>query len=683
MQSVLDTTDLDEMMSLAALADRDFAAERAQVIVLDAPKASLGGALDARAAEAAERAAAEAQALHGGQLSVPRRPAWDASMDAARLDAQERSSFLEWRRGLAALEQSLSRSAGGVALTPFEKNLEVWRQLWRVLERSDAVVQVVDARDPSAYFSADLAAYARELHPTKRTLVLLNKADLLPLPLRAAWRDRFRKLNVDVAFWSAKRAAEQIKEDKKKEREREEDQRLAAVQGEDEDWEQGDDDRAPQDRRTWAANDPEQEERRRAEEAEREREENEEGEGENERSRTDGGSGAKGSESESESESDSDSESESTPGSKSASTNPGAPGKETRRSSSSPPPSSSRRAVSLNTTRILGVDELLAVLERLASSAVRAAAAAGVARASRGERLVVGLTGYPNVGKSSTINAVFGSKKTAVAATPGKTKHFQTLVVSRALELCDCPGLVLPRVAASKAEMVAAGVVPIDRLTDVRVPIQVVAARVGAEQLRRVYGLRFPPGAVRPDGRVDAAAALRALAASRGWAAAGGLPDETRAGRKILKDYVDGKLLWCRAPPDADEQARKAAQTVAERGLADGDREDDEGHENRTEEHAAQGRTAAANHGNAPAPARDDEGDDLDAALFAELEGDVSLLPAAARPGRGSIPKARRPAYKFHKKTKGAKLVPNGAEDTGEDGTGIKRGKRGGFVGTV
>ena len=27
-------------------------------------------------------------------------------------------------------------------LTPFEKNLEVWRQLWRVMERSDIVVQV-------------------------------------------------------------------------------------------------------------------------------------------------------------------------------------------------------------------------------------------------------------------------------------------------------------------------------------------------------------------------------------------------------------------------------------------------------------------------------------------------------------------------------------------------------------
>lgn len=76
---------------------------------------------------------------------------------------------------------------------------------------------------------------------------------------------------------------------------------------------------------------------------------------------------------------------------------------------------------------------------------------------SEGERLFVGLTGYPNVGKSSTINALFGSKKTAVAATPGKTKHFQTLNITERLTLCDCPGLVLPKYAASKAEMVAAG----------------------------------------------------------------------------------------------------------------------------------------------------------------------------------------------------------------------------------
>jgi large subunit GTPase 1 len=44
----------------------------------------------------------------------------------------------------------------GIVFTPFEKNLEVWRQLWRVVERSDILLQIVDARNPLLYFFSDL-----------------------------------------------------------------------------------------------------------------------------------------------------------------------------------------------------------------------------------------------------------------------------------------------------------------------------------------------------------------------------------------------------------------------------------------------------------------------------------------------------------------------------------------------
>lgn len=44
---------------------------------------------------------------------------------------------------------------------------------------------------------------------------------------------------------------------------------------------------------------------------------------------------------------------------------------------------------------------------------------------TKSTRAVIGLVGYPNVGKSSTINLLVGEKKVAVAPTPGKTKHFQ------------------------------------------------------------------------------------------------------------------------------------------------------------------------------------------------------------------------------------------------------------------
>lgn len=69
-------------------------------------------------------------------------------------------------------------------------------------------------------------------------------------------------------------------------------------------------------------------------------------------------------------------------------------------------------------------------------------------------RYMVGMIGYPNVGKSSVINVLCGAKKVGVAARPGKTKHFQTILLGKDICLCDCPGLVFPSFASSKAEMV-------------------------------------------------------------------------------------------------------------------------------------------------------------------------------------------------------------------------------------
>lgn len=55
------------------------------------------------------------------------------------------------------------------------------------------------------------------------------------------------------------------------------------------------------------------------------------------------------------------------------------------------------------------------------------------------------------------------------------------------------PGLVMPVFANSKSEMVAAGVIPIDRLTDIRAPVEVVAKRLGRWQLENCYGFKLPP----------------------------------------------------------------------------------------------------------------------------------------------------------------------------------------------
>jgi len=67
-------------------------------------------------------------------------------MSKSQLEALENESFLRWRSEVGKVEEENNFNT-----TPFEKNLDVWRQLWRVVERSDVICQIVDARNPLFY----------------------------------------------------------------------------------------------------------------------------------------------------------------------------------------------------------------------------------------------------------------------------------------------------------------------------------------------------------------------------------------------------------------------------------------------------------------------------------------------------------------------------------------------------
>ena len=165
----------------------------------------------------------------------------------------------------------------------------------------------------------------------------------------------------------------------------------------------------------------------------------------------------------------------------------------------------------------------------------------------------IGLVGYPNVGKSSTINALIGAKKVSVSSTPGKTKHFQTIHLSPDVILCDCPGLVFPNFATTKAELVCNGILPIDQLREFTGPAGLVAQRIPQSFFEALYGVKVHIRPVEEGGTgvPTAEEILVAYAVARGFTKTGqGQPDESRAARHILKDYVSGKLLFCHPPPN-------------------------------------------------------------------------------------------------------------------------------------
>ena len=192
-----------------------------------------------------------------------------------------------------------------------------------------------------------------------------------------------------------------------------------------------------------------------------------------------------------------------------------------------------------------------------------------------------------------------------VSATPGRTKHFQTLhVSSEQLVLCDCPGLVFPSLVSTKAEMVVCGILPIDQMRDHIPPVSLVTncfhgnsflitdcfhsnsflvnscfkiisatfsvgcyfliqvcQRIPRSVLKRVYGIRLPqPSEGEDPTRYPTALELLsaygcecmlALSLSsyhcllssdlRGYMTSHGLPDCPRSARYILKDYVKAR----------------------------------------------------------------------------------------------------------------------------------------------
>lgn len=132
---------------------------------------------------------------------------------------------------------------------------------------------------------------------------------------------------------------------------------------------------------------------------------------------------------------------------------------------------------------------------------------------------------------------------------PGKTKHFQTLKLTDNVTLCDCPGLVFPKVHASKAEMILSGLYPIDTLKEFYQPFQLIAFRVPKEKIDEVYAIHW-----KDNEPYDGESILNKYATLRGYFGGSGLPNQAQAAKYILKDYVNGVLVYNHRPPMGDKK---------------------------------------------------------------------------------------------------------------------------------
>lgn len=456
LSSVTEESSFQAFLRTAELAGTEFQAEKLNITFVN-PKQRVG-----LLSKTQEQRMHQKHDEHRDQLKIPRRPKWTKETSAEELVRAENEAFLDWRRDLALLQEDEE-----ILMTPYEKNLEFWRQLWRVVERSDVVVQIVDARNPLLFRSADLERYVKEVEPSKMNMILVNKSDLLTEEQRRHWAEYFDSEGIRTAFYSATLVEEELK--------REAEECLDSF--------------------------PEVQQLRRAvEEIKQSLDSVEDALNVIEQKYK----------TIPETQND---ELPRLPGDK-------------------------------NSPRLLSRLELIEFLRNIYTGPWHTE-----------QHVTVGMVGYPNVGKSSTINSLMTVKKVSVSATPGKTKRFQTLFLDKDILLCDCPGLVMPSFVLTKADMLLNGILPIDQMRDHVPAVNLLCERIPRHVLEDKYGIVIakPLEGEDMERPPHSEELLLAYGYNRGFMTSNGQPDQARSARYVLKDYVNGRLLYAMSPPSVPQ----------------------------------------------------------------------------------------------------------------------------------
>ncbi|TNY19065.1 hypothetical protein DMC30DRAFT_424476 [Rhodotorula diobovata] len=479
------------------------------------------------------------------ELTCPKRPKWSYNQTKREVEKNEEGIFRTW---LASMDDILARAAapplhedGTIAGLPgsptfFERNLNVWRQLWRTTEVSDILLVLIDVRFPLLHYPPSLRSYLRTLKPHPKPVILvLTKTDLVPASVAEAWRAYFEEME-------GEQGARVVLMESYREEQRREDT-------------QGTQPRfvpsAPPPLRTSllsalrsahaalltppevVASSPERMKRWRArcrrevdwEGVVREggetgvragRARGDAGEG-TQRRRRGKGKGGKGGEVQQEEE-----------------------------------------------------EQEEAGEEGEGHSAGAAEEGAGGFDDDEYPFLTVGLIGQPNVGKSSLLNALLGRKVVRASRTPGKTKTLQTIYWNATLRLCDCPGLVCPSSAGFERQVLG-GVLPIQNVEAVlhlvgqRLPLEKVLRLRHEDEVREEgrdededeFSLDSPEERRRERerrreemSRWTTDELLAAYAVQQGFVTAKvGRPDIYRAGAHILRLLHASAIPWAFHPP--------------------------------------------------------------------------------------------------------------------------------------
>lgn len=191
-------------------------------------------------------------------------------------------------------------------------------------------------------------------------------------------------------------------------------------------------------------------------------------------------------------------------------------------------------AVALDAVKGTGAREVIAAIRE--AFAPKLAEWTGKGRKPRPARVMA--VGIPNVGKSSAINRLVGSRKAVVGDKPGVTRGKQWVRIGGDVELLDMPGILVPKFEDQWDGVLLASI---------------GAVKEEVFDQREVAGLLLPyfwgkrPEAVRERFGLEVVAPepeqnLEAIGRARGLIRAGGVVEDEKVAALVLREFREGKV---------------------------------------------------------------------------------------------------------------------------------------------
>lgn len=160
-------------------------------------------------------------------------------------------------------------------------------------------------------------------------------------------------------------------------------------------------------------------------------------------------------------------------------------------------------------------------------------------REAKGD-IVVGVVGYPNVGKSTIINAISFTSKAKVSSKSGTTHGVHWISAGKDIKLIDTPG-VIPLAVVDEAQLGVIAAKSPERLKD---PETVAGKIIEQFMLEGKVGKleEFYKFKVTDEEKENPYFILEKLARSKGHLKKGGVTDDTRTSIMLVKDWQEGRL---------------------------------------------------------------------------------------------------------------------------------------------